>query len=154
MENENSFLSVLLTVSVFVISIGCRNGGKDNSTAPIDTNQTFGIYMSQLDGGKFSPIILDHTREMNHARVSPDKTKITFTRFNRDSNNNGLSEENDGYYKTEVMIANLDGSELESLIPPSEDHINCNSYWTPDGSGMIYMSNDNESLLDILVTSQ
>jgi len=38
---------------------------------------------------------------MNHVRVSPDKTLITYTRFNQCKHFGGLAEEEDGYLNTQ-----------------------------------------------------
>ena len=103
----------------------------------------FGLYTSTINGKAFRLILGDTYREMNHARVSPDGTMITFSRFNTRKGWSRLAEEKNGYFNTEIMIACIDGTKVESLTPPQEYIINVNSYWTPDGKGIIYMSNDN-----------
>lgn len=105
--------------------------------------ETFGIYISSINGDNFKQILSDPYREMNHVRVSPDREKITFTRFNKRKALGGLAEEDDGYLNTQIMIANTDGTGAINLTPEGEHNINVNSYWTPDGNGLVYMSNDN-----------
>ena len=104
---------------------------------------TFGIYTSNLDGSNFKLIISDPHRELNHARVSPDHKLITFSRFNKRKFFGGLAEEDDGYLNTQILIARIDGTGIISLTPTGKYNINVNSYWTPDGKGLLYMSNDN-----------
>ena len=113
---------------------------------PINTSRgkdpdLYGVYISTLDGKNMKPVITDSFREMNHARVSPDKKWVTFSRFNVVKN--GVAEERNGYNKTEVMIVRLDGTELRNLTPPRFGIFTLNSYWTPDGKAILYMSNDN-----------
>ncbi len=105
--------------------------------------ERFGIYTSRLDGKSLRLIVSDPYRELNHARVSPDGKWITFSRFNSRKPMGGLAEESHGYTNTEIMIVRMDGSGLESLTPARKNIIDVNSYWTPDGKGLIYMSNDN-----------
>ncbi len=42
------------------------------------------------------------------------------------------------------MVASVDGTQIVSLTKPRSNIINVNSYWTPDGRGLVYMSNDNK----------
>jgi len=101
----------------------------------------FGLYTATLDGENMKLIISNPNLEMTHARVSPDKEWITFTRYNQ-KGLDGLAMEYD-YAYTEIMIARLDGSGLESVIPPKKGIIAANSSWTPDGKSLLYVSNDN-----------
>ena len=103
----------------------------------------FGIYTSTLDGKNMKPVVTDSYRELNHARISPDKKWITFTRFNN-IRKGGLAEEKGGnYLKTEIMLVRTDGTDLVNLTGAPQGGIaSCNSYWTPDGKGVMYISND------------
>jgi len=103
----------------------------------------FGIGIATLNGENMRLIISDSWREMTHARVSPDKKWITFTRYTK-RGPDGLATEtaSEGYRGTEIMIARIDGTDLRSLIPPKEGIVSCNSYWTPDGD-LLYVSTDN-----------
>lgn len=102
----------------------------------------FGILVSTLDGSNVQRILSDPHREINHARVSPDKKWITFTRYNK-RGLNGLAKEIDGYMDTEIMLARMDGSELQSLVSPRKDKVAANGYWTEDGKAILYVSDDN-----------
>lgn len=103
----------------------------------------FGICTATLDGEDFKVIISDSKREMTHARVSPDKEWITFSRYNKMGEMGFATEHTtEGFRDTEIMIARIDGSSLKTLIPPKEGVVSCNSYWTPDGN-LLYVSTDN-----------
>ena len=55
---------------------------------------------------------------------------------------NGLAtEEGGGYDNTEVLIARADGSDIRSVVPPHKGRAAVNSYWTPDGKGVLFASN-------------
>ncbi len=109
-----------------------------------DKPDIFGIYVSRLDGGGFKQILSDPYREMNHVRVSPDGKRITYSLFNDKKLISGLAEEDNGYLNTQIVIADIDGTGATSLTPEGKYEINVNSYWTPDGQGLVYMSNNNE----------
>lgn len=100
----------------------------------------FGIYISTLDGKNMKPIITDSYREMNHARVLPNKEWVTFSRFNNVVR--GVAEEKNGYKNSEIMIVRLDATELQSLTGAHKEVASVNSSWTPDGKGLVYISND------------
>jgi len=102
----------------------------------------FGIYTTTLDGKDVKMIISDPSRQMTHARVSPDKKRIVFTRFNN-KGLDGLAEFEDGVSFTEIMVVNMDGTGLETIIPAKRGVIASNGSWTPDGKGIIYLSTDN-----------
>ena len=104
--------------------------------------ERFGIFVSSLDGSKVRRVVSDPQREINHARVSPDKKWITFTRYNK-RGWNGIAKEDGGYMETEIMLVRIDGSEMQSLVPPRQDTVAANGYWTEDGSAILYVSNDN-----------
>lgn len=103
----------------------------------------FGIYTATLDGKDVKMIISDPSREMSHARVSPDKKRIVFTRYNN-KGLNGLAEfVGNGPGFTEILVINIDGTSLETVVPPKRGVINSNGSWTPDGKGIIYLSTEN-----------
>ncbi len=104
--------------------------------------ERFGIFIGTLDGHNVQRILADPDREINHARVSPDKKWITFTRYNKRSWN-GVAKEEGGYMETEIMLARIDGSEPQSLIPPRKETVAANGYWSEDGKAILYVSNDN-----------
>lgn len=101
----------------------------------------FGIYTARLNGSDVRAIITSPDREMTHPRISPDGKRITFTRYNN-RGKDGKSIEDHGYDNTEVMIVNLDGTGLETIIPPKRGVIASNGCWTPDGKSIIYISTD------------
>ncbi len=102
----------------------------------------FAICTATLDGENMTKIISDPYRQMTHVRVSPDKKWIAFTRYNK-RRQGGIATEKDGYDETEIMLIRLDGTGLKSLIPPRKGIVACNSYWTPDGKALLYVSTDN-----------
>ncbi len=69
-------LLVILSLLLCCSTISCAADAKEKSSS-------FGVFTSTLDGRDFKKIISDPYREMNHARVSPDKNWITFSRFNK-----------------------------------------------------------------------
>ncbi len=102
----------------------------------------YGLYAARLDGQDVRLLVGDDSREMTHARVSPDGLWLTFTRYNN-KNWLGRAEEEAGYLETEILLARSDGTGVQALVPPVKDAINANSSWLPDGSGIIYVSTDN-----------
>lgn len=127
---------LLLALTVLFVSCGAQ-ASKANADP-----QLFGIYTATVDGKNFRLIIVDPSREMTHARVSPDGQWIAFTRYNR-KGWGGTATQNGGYEETEIMIVRTDGTGLESVVPPKKRVVAANSSWTPDGKALIYISNDN-----------
>ncbi|MBW2046205.1 MAG: hypothetical protein JRI96_15205 [Deltaproteobacteria bacterium] len=111
-------------------------------------SEAFGIYTANLNGDNLKPLITSSWQQMTHARVSPDKQWITFTRYNNPGKDLFATENEENYYQkgqqyhgTEVMIMRVDGSQVKTLIPHLKDRVAANSNWTPDGKGIIYVSN-------------
>lgn len=102
----------------------------------------FGIYSAKLDGSDVKTIMTSEDREMTHPRVSPDGKRITLTRYNK-RGWSGKATEEQGYENTEIVIANLDGTGLETIIPAKPGVIAANGCWTPDGKSLIFLSTDN-----------
>ena len=102
----------------------------------------FGIYTSRLDGSDIQTIITSDDQEMTHPRISPDGKRITLTRYNK-RGVDGKANEGQGYDYTELMIVNLDGTGLETIIPAKPGVIAANGAWTPDGKSLIFLSTDN-----------
>jgi len=114
-------------------------------------SEAFGIYTATLDGKNMKPLITNSWQQMTHARVSPDKNWVTFTRYTN-RGKDGCATENEANYDrkgqqylgTEVLIMRIDGTDVRTLIPHQKDRMAANSYWTPDGKGIIYVSSPNE----------
>ncbi len=103
----------------------------------------FAIYTANLDGKNMAKIISDPYRQMTHTRVSPDKEWITFTRYNKERAPDVATGRSGSYDETEIMLIGLDGTGLKSLVPPRKGILACNSYWTPDGKALLYVSTNN-----------
>jgi dipeptidyl aminopeptidase/acylaminoacyl peptidase len=136
----------LLMLSVFVLS-GCgpqRYTGEAcvqpgmRADAQLDPAY-FGIYLSRADGSDRQLLFQDPCREMTHARVSPDGEWVAFTRYNKRDPITGLATEEGGYEDTEIMVGRTDGTALRSVVPPHPKRIAANSYWTPDGKGLVFI---------------
>lgn len=104
--------------------------------------ERFGIFIGTLDGRVVRRIVSDPERELNHARVSPDGQWIAFTRYNK-RNWAGIAREEGGYMETEIMRVRIDGSGMETLVPPRKGTVAANGYWTGDGKAILYVANDN-----------
>jgi Tol biopolymer transport system component len=102
----------------------------------------FGIYSANLDGSDIRMIISDPSRQMTHARVSPDGQWIAFTRYNK-KGFNGLAEEEGGYFETEIAVSRIDGSEIRTIIPPKKGVLAANANWSDDSKKLLYISTDN-----------
>ncbi len=102
----------------------------------------FGVYTARLDGSDFHAVILDAHREMTHARVSPDQKHITFTRYNKVVKDGVCEENGSGYRNTEIVIANLDGTQQFDVEPFGPEIFNANSSWI-DNDSIIYIHSDN-----------
>jgi Tol biopolymer transport system component len=135
--SNKQFRTICLICAVnLVLNVsGCGAGGRGDP-------DLFGIYTATLDGKDVKMIISDPSRQMTHARVSPDKKRIVFTRYNK-KGLDGLAEFEDGVNFTEIMVVNMDGTGLETIIPAKRGVIASNGSWTPDGKGIIYLSTDN-----------
>lgn len=147
------FLSTAILILVLITC--CRQEdvmGKEvarKRTEPLPSK--FGIYWSTVDGKNFTEVLTDPKRCLNHARVSNDHKWITFTRFNKISPTKGLALEEEGYKQTEIMVCRIDGSDLQTLVPPKKGCINGNGYWMPDNKEILYVSTDTPNKMPGLV---
>ncbi|MHC4618294.1 MAG: TolB family protein [Planctomycetota bacterium] len=137
-SNAHRLLAGITFCLLFSFPLNCRAMQSRPQSKVADL---YGIYTCTLDGKNVKPVITDSYREMNHARVSPDKKWVTFSRFN--TVRGGLAEEKHGFNNSEIMIVRLDGSGLQTLAPPHPRRVSVNSYWMPDSKGLIYISNNN-----------
>jgi Tol biopolymer transport system component len=113
--------------------------------------QRYGLYASRLDGSEVRLLIADPQRQMTHIRVSPDREWFTFTRYHR-KGLDGDAKEEGGYEQTEVLVARIDGTAIETIVAPKKGILNCNSSWTPDGKSLIWVSTENPARLPQIMT--
>jgi Tol biopolymer transport system component len=102
----------------------------------------FGIYTARLDGSDVQTVMTSPDREMTHPRIAPDGRRLVLTRYNN-RGRDGKATEEQGYDNTEIMIVNLDGTGLETIIPAKAGVIAANGAWSPDGGSLIFLSTDN-----------
>lgn len=115
-----------------------RPGTETPSRAPAH----FGIYTARLDGSDVQTVMTSADREMTHPRVSPDGRRLVLTRYNN-RGKDGKATEGQGYDNTEILIMNLDGTGLETVIRPKAGVIAANGAWAPDAKSLIFLSTDN-----------
>jgi len=125
----------------FSLCFCCLFGFAACKDTPLEADR-FGIYVSDLSGSNTHAIALNSWQQMSHPRVSPDGKLVTFTRYNK--KRSGLAQEIDGYEETEIMLMNIDGSNMWTIVPPKPDVLNCNSSWAEDGKSLLWVSTDNE----------
>jgi hypothetical protein len=106
-----------------------------------EESDKFSIFTSTLSGDRRILIFSDPKREVNHARVSPDGSRVVFTRYNT-FNRDGEALETGGYRDTETIICLIDGSGCEVAITAREGFAAANAYWTPDGRKLLFVSDD------------
>jgi hypothetical protein len=98
----------------------------------------FNISQSTLGAAAPRIVFSDPLREVNHAHVSPDKTKVMFTRYNNCANC-GFVTEAGGYFGTETIICNIDGSNCYDLAGPDITKVQCNAEWIDNSNvWMVY----------------
>lgn len=102
----------------------------------------FAVFSARKDGSNLKILISDPDREMSHPRVSPDRTRVVITRYTR-RGKDGKATEEQGYEGTEILVMNLDGSGLETILPAKSGIVTANGCWAPDGKSLIYISTDN-----------
>jgi hypothetical protein len=86
----------------------------------------FNISQSTLGAATPRIIFSDPLREVNHVHVSPDQTKIMFTRYNN-CTNCGFVTEASGYFGTETIICNIDGTNCYDMAGPDITKVQCNA---------------------------
>jgi hypothetical protein len=109
-----------------------------------DPADKFAIYTSSLTGTDRVLLISDPSREINHARVSPDGTHFVFTRYNR-RNRDGEALEVTSYLQTEIVICRMDGGGCQVAVPPRAGIVAANATWMPDGKHLLLVTNDRPS---------
>ncbi len=150
MKKKHIFSIILIIVTTALVAL--INGHFKKAVCESNLNsEVFGIYTATLYGKNMKPLITNSWQQMTHARVSPDKKWVTFTRYTN-RGKDGCATENEANYErkgqqylgTEVLIMRIDGTDVRTLIPHQKDKTAANSYWTPDGKGLIYVSAPNE----------
>lgn len=106
------------------------------------TNPMFGIYVASRGGAGFALVTGTDDREMTHPRVSPDLRRVVFTRYTV-RGSDGRATEAQGYEGTEVVMVNVDGTGLKTLVAAKAGIINANASWSPDGKSVYFLSTDN-----------
>lgn len=113
-----------------------RRGG-----LPIALPFMFGIWVDNTTGTAPNLIVEDQLHEISHVHVSPDGTKIAWTRWNVYDPTVGFYTENQSTNYGETFVANINGTGAVSLGRFSYNH--GNSAWAPDGSGLYFNSTNN-----------
>jgi hypothetical protein len=106
------------------------------------TPDRYVIATARLDGSDYRIVYSRPDKDMTHARVSPDGSRIVFTGYNK-RGKDGLANEDSGYENTEISVLNLDGTGLETIIAPKPGIVAANGDWTPDGKSIFFISTDN-----------
>ncbi len=130
--------SPLLRADAASPTSAARSAASTASRAPAH----FGIYTARLDGSDVQTVMTSPDREMTHPRLSPDGRRLVLTRYNN-RGKDGKATEEQGYANTEIMVVNLDGTGLETIVPPKPGVMAANGGWTPDGKSLIFISSDN-----------
>ena len=105
------------------------------------TPDRYEIATARLDGSDYRILYSRPDKDMTHARVSPDGSRIVFTGYNK-RGKDSLATEDSGYDDTEIAILNMDGTGLETIIAPKPGVIAANGAWTPDGQSIFFVSTD------------
>lgn len=100
---------------------------------------TFNVETNTLENSAPVYVFSDSWREVNHARVSPDHNWALFTRYNA-RGPSGYALETDSYYNTEAIVCGISGSPCYDVLPPHANLIQANATWTPDGTGILFIS--------------
>jgi hypothetical protein len=119
------------------------------AAAPLESSRRnaadkFTIYSSTIAGEDRILIVSDPKRELNHARVSPDLKSVVFTRYNR-RNKDDEALETTSYLESEAVLCRIDGRDCEAIIPARQGIVAANACWTPDGTGILFVTNDTPS---------
>lgn len=116
------------------------------------TSAWYGIMSMNIDGSNQERLTETPFQE-NHVHVSPDGTKILFSRFTEDLNSDGEINEDDAF-SSEIGIRNIDGSEPR-LLTDNDNIIDAVPVWSPQGDRILFASSRNSPLggfdLDLFV---
>lgn len=97
----------------------------------------FIIASANLDGSDYKIIQKDATHNMTHPRVSPDGKRVAFTKYFH-KNIQGLCLEDDGYFDTEIVVSDIDGTNTKTIVPHIPGVMNANCSWL-DNNHIIFI---------------
>ena len=147
-KTEKILIIAVLILAAGIVFVNLTRGPASDGS---DCNKEYYLYTANLDGSNMKQLIMSPYQQMSHARVSLDKEWVTFTRFNNIGKDGCMSEAannynfaGEQYIGTEIMLMRIDGSGLRTLVPYGKYTAAANSYWTPDGKGLVYIYNDGE----------
>jgi hypothetical protein len=130
-------LTVIVCICLFALpSWGGRRGGLP-TTLPFQ----FGIWSDNTSGTAPVLLVEDQLHEISHVHVSPDGTKIAWTRWNVYDPTIGFYTENASVAGAETFVADITGANKISLGRNTLNH--GNSWWAPDNSGVYFNSSNN-----------
>lgn len=136
--------SVITVLALAVVSVAVATTSGLSAPIPEASRQVasdmFTIYTSTLAGNGQTLIASDPRREINHAHISPDGLHVAFTRYNT-YNTSGFALETNGYQKTEIVVCAANGANCVAVIPARPGIIAANASWTPDGKGLLFITN-------------
>ena len=112
---RNFYLTTLTILSLVLASCAAENN-------PL----RFVIASTKFDGSDFKIILKDSTHNLTHPRVSPNGKLLTLTKYYH-KNLDGLCLEESGYFNTEILVANIDGSNLRAVVPHQNGVMAANS---------------------------
>lgn len=136
--------SVITVLALAVVSVAVATTSGLSAPIPEASRQVasdkFTIYTSTLAGNGQTLIASDPRREINHAHISPDGSRVQFTRYNV-FNKAGVATELNGYQNTEIVVCEANGANCVVAIPARPGIIAANASWTPDGKGLLFVTN-------------
>jgi len=147
---KKNHISVIILIVVAAALVALISGHFKKAVCESDPDsEIFGIYTATLDGKNMKPLITSSWQQMTHARVSPDKKWVTFSRYTRRGKDgfategqNNYEHKGEQYLGTEILIMRIDGTGLRVVVPARKFAAAVNSYWTPDGKGLVFAAND------------
>ena len=119
-----------------------KSGAPQPEASRRDPSDKFTLWISPLSGKDPVLVASDPKREINHARVSPARDQLVFTRYNV-AGPDGEAREGNSYFQTEAVVCRIDGSNCEVMLPAQPGVLKANANWTPDGQHLIFVTNDN-----------
>lgn len=134
MRTVEKFVIVLVILSFAIVILGKFSEGP---TPFGEWTKKYGVFSVNLDGSDLKLIYQSDT-QLNHLHISPDGTKILFSEFTQDLNDDGTANEDD-IFSAEVGIMNVDGTGYRLLTGP-DLIIDAVPVWSPDGTEILFAS--------------